>query len=632
MADAPNRLTIELEEKDIKKDLASIIEAMSRIRFEAIGNRNIPDETTEQYLHLTQRLAADMRALVTPSMIDNLQFLARSMDEDDALLFYDSMQDRYWSEVAPEFIMALEKAVIQLMGDRCTSLDYKHHIAQAVKYLGARSESPERREAIVNSIAPLHGPLRGSARQLFNAEYLDRFCNREGFDFGGGFSLTIPDLSEIIANAVHAARQLGYISMKVAVREDEYHAIEGRFPGMMPRHVNFGRRKDRVLVEVPLNKAPIEPSVDDCFDVLSGFVQSPTMFSYMRSFKPKELGKLLSEFDLGVVRRHVVNNLMSKGVRVAPNALNHTQNIDTLARAARDILEEHTRYPDIYGFSVMDKVAINGLVDDGTESNEEGIWTGSEGEIISIEDAYSIEFFDVRGTSGRQKPSLKGMIWDVETQFLRLDNKSSTEFPGWYERKPFDIGDVVEVTEDYDEEYDDDIHAGSKGRVIGHTYNVEFTWINAQDGTRLQGRKEDGIHHLYLDRVNKFDQEAIAEETEELIRKGLDASQINSSGRERIHFEQVSAGKTHGYVNAQDVGQYKRHTMLINHNGSSYVVSYFCSPDNEPRPKDIVKAVSDPKKPLRDTFTEAMEKAGAVYAHLAEFRDSKKVDEFELVG
>ncbi len=645
MTKVPKEIVIELEEEDVRKDLTSIIESMSSIRFEAINNKALSDERKEEYLHLTFRLASVMKSLATETMVNNLQFIATAMDNHEPLLFYDPVQDGYWQSTAPQFVAALERAVIHIMGDRCTSLDYKHHIAQAVKYLGAQSEEGARKDNIIGSISPLYGHVRGDARVLFNAQYINQFCQGKDFDFSGDFSLRLPNLSDIVASAVMAGRQLGYLTIQIGIDRGEYLEVEKKFPGTFPKEVEGRRLRDlfgrdanrRLIVEIPLNKAPIEPDAADYFAIVSDFLANPSLLPYVRGFRPEEIGNLLARFDYSKLKDEISKRLCKKGIKVDSSALDTNGNLEDLAARVKSILTERARYPDVFGFSVDDSVRINDLINQAGDC-EEYLWAGSEGVIDKIEPSVSIQFSDVRGPTGKPRHKLEGKIWDIENKYLSLVSESENKFPDWYKRPKFAVGDIVEVTSGLADEYDldepDDVCPGSRGKVIGFVYTVKFTkFVDKKGGVKeSDGKKDTEINQVYLDRAEPYKPSNVDDEVNRIIREGLEKILSDTKKEDKISFDFVMKGDVFGYINTQNMGgRYYKYTYFVNRNGISYAMSIIC-PEPKIDHKGVMALLTNDRKVLRDSFSDVVRQTNSSYAHVAEYRDARKVDEIEVIN
>ncbi len=154
MSGIPNFISIELEEKDVGKNVLEVLSSMSMIRNEKLKVREISEEGRDEYLHLTQRLASGIEALSDGFMVENLKAVVEELNSNMKLLDYDPFQDEYWKKNNPRAMEGLENILISLVKEDFNTLDTKHHIMQAIKYLGAAGEKDSERERIYGTIFP----------------------------------------------------------------------------------------------------------------------------------------------------------------------------------------------------------------------------------------------------------------------------------------------------------------------------------------------------------------------------------------------------------------------------------------------------------------------------------------------
>jgi len=76
----------------------------------------------------------------------------KQLDRNPALFAYDYLQDGFWRESEPEFTRSLDNIVISLEEDDFADLEDKHHLLNALKYLGSKDEELKKRLEIYDTI------------------------------------------------------------------------------------------------------------------------------------------------------------------------------------------------------------------------------------------------------------------------------------------------------------------------------------------------------------------------------------------------------------------------------------------------------------------------------------------------
>lgn len=158
MNQPPATINIELGDNDVKEDLVSIINAMSKIRAEAVKDKNFSDGQKDEYLHLVYRLASGIKAVADEQMIKRMQIIADRLNKNKSLSNYDPMQDGYWRDRENKFLDTLDNLLFCVVRDDFCNLDAKHHVLQAVRYLGVEETSLNDREEVYNTILPFQEP------------------------------------------------------------------------------------------------------------------------------------------------------------------------------------------------------------------------------------------------------------------------------------------------------------------------------------------------------------------------------------------------------------------------------------------------------------------------------------------
>jgi len=93
------KISIELNDKNVEENLAKVVNTMSRLRMEALSNKDFSDKQRDEYFHLVYRLASSMEALVNKDDINRMDFLLKRIDKDGRLMWYDFSQEDYWKRM-----------------------------------------------------------------------------------------------------------------------------------------------------------------------------------------------------------------------------------------------------------------------------------------------------------------------------------------------------------------------------------------------------------------------------------------------------------------------------------------------------------------------------------------------------
>lgn len=158
MNQPPSTMTVELDEHDLHKDFLEITESMGAIRNEGLRDRNIAEEKKNEYLHLAYRLVSNIKAQADEELVKKMQRVVQALEQNPPLINYDFMQDGFWREVLPDFTRQFDQVAIRLSGDDFRGLEEKHHLMNALKYLGTQEEPLERRLVIYDTVLPYNTP------------------------------------------------------------------------------------------------------------------------------------------------------------------------------------------------------------------------------------------------------------------------------------------------------------------------------------------------------------------------------------------------------------------------------------------------------------------------------------------
>ncbi len=225
----PSSMVIELEEKDIRSDIPKIVNAMSKIRAECIKSKNASESQKDEYLHLTYRLASGIKALADGPITERMGLIAENINKNPALLRYDPMQDGYWKRREGEFTKTLDDLLINCLRDDFHDTDSKHHVLQAIKYLGVEGASFKEREEVYSTILPFQKALLPDNRK---EKLIQRMFKRM---FGGQYKAeSLEDLIlrvDMVKNGfspelMDIAKEMGYTILRADIKKSEFDKIK----------------------------------------------------------------------------------------------------------------------------------------------------------------------------------------------------------------------------------------------------------------------------------------------------------------------------------------------------------------------------------------------------------------------
>ncbi len=221
----PKTLNIELSEEELHNDLNSIIFAMDGIRNEQINNNKVSEESKNEYLHLTYRLASIVRSFASdeknyPGLVDKMQTAVNELNNTPALVCYDVFQDEFWEKTSPKFTEALDGALIQLRGDMFSGLHEKHHLLNAIKYIAVEEEPLEAKVQIYNTILPFN--------DVSKIPYAEKTIKKLGKKIKiDGLKITAEQCDDL-DKLVKMAGYLGFHEVKAVVDIDEAQHFESK--------------------------------------------------------------------------------------------------------------------------------------------------------------------------------------------------------------------------------------------------------------------------------------------------------------------------------------------------------------------------------------------------------------------
>ncbi|MBI5066169.1 hypothetical protein HZA97_08090 [Candidatus Woesearchaeota archaeon] len=139
MSKPPKFIQVELNEKDVRENLVSILNGMQRIRQESITNLGATDEQKTDYLRLTGELAGCVKTLIKENNLQKqFEEITKSVENNLLLRSYDLLQEKFWQEQNPEFKQKLEGTTAALLGEDFVSLTQAYHLFQALKLASAK--------------------------------------------------------------------------------------------------------------------------------------------------------------------------------------------------------------------------------------------------------------------------------------------------------------------------------------------------------------------------------------------------------------------------------------------------------------------------------------------------------------
>ena len=160
------KVDIEFSEGDVNGNMAKITEVMERLRREGQATGELSYEKKNEYLHLAYRLASCIEALSDKEMVEKMNEVVKQFDKSSLFFAYDFAQDNFWRENEQEFSKNLDRIVIGLAGDNFSGLEDKHHILNALKYLGSANEPLEKRLEVYDTILPVNNLSREKYRGI----------------------------------------------------------------------------------------------------------------------------------------------------------------------------------------------------------------------------------------------------------------------------------------------------------------------------------------------------------------------------------------------------------------------------------------------------------------------------------
>ena len=233
MTEAPKVVVLELEDKDVEGDISKIIKSMSEIRAETMTDRKLSDTQRDEYLHLAYRLASGIEGIADNGMFSKMQRITKILEKNNILLSYDPLQDGYWKKREKEFVQTLDDLLFSVVKDDFETIETKHHVLQAVKYLAVEGSPFKEREEVYDTILPFHGPSK-----LENNDFGRKLLGKL---FGNQYNVSSLEELTLYVDASHdgftediikLAEEMGYTKLRVDMKEDDLKKLKTRFKGV----------------------------------------------------------------------------------------------------------------------------------------------------------------------------------------------------------------------------------------------------------------------------------------------------------------------------------------------------------------------------------------------------------------
>ena len=224
----PSRLTVELDEQDVKSDIVKIIDSMSKIRLESLKNSQLSDEQKDEYLHLTYRLTSGIAGLSDQKLIERMEYIIKSMEKDPRLLHYDYMQDNYWKRDNQKFNRTLDKVVISVLGDNLHTLEDKHHVLQAIKFLGVTESPFEEKERIYGTILPFNGRVKNPRKRNKLSDLIGKiFGYSYRIEEDTEFNIKVNDIDpEFLEDIIREVQDYGYKALETVMTKADFDRLK----------------------------------------------------------------------------------------------------------------------------------------------------------------------------------------------------------------------------------------------------------------------------------------------------------------------------------------------------------------------------------------------------------------------
>lgn len=180
--------------------LVHILDRMNVLR----TSINPSNEQKNEYLALAQDAAHFIENDSRKVIQQKVEHLKEIRDALPALYGYDDSYDRFWNEQQPQFAQVADELVIQLLGDQFRGFTDKHHVMNAIKYMGSEEFSKQKRWPIYDIILP----ALGKANESIDTFLQEMFKPTKPFQNAQGImqANTACELEALLASAEYGSR------------------------------------------------------------------------------------------------------------------------------------------------------------------------------------------------------------------------------------------------------------------------------------------------------------------------------------------------------------------------------------------------------------------------------------------
>lgn len=260
----PSQVHIDLEESDVIRDIADVVDAMQKIRFETEETGKGSNSQKDEYVHLVQRLASCMDGLTDPKITSLIKTVVKEFDKNPQLLEYDPRQDAHWMKRNPSFVTSLDKLVISALRENLNTMDAKHHFAQAFKYAGSLEKPQAEKERIYATLLPFQAvvPLNneGSILQRLRSAI---FGEKYVVETEDPLTLKVDRWGYAFEEIMRFAQERGYATIKIAsMYKDDFMEQKDKLPVVDAKVLKNDTDLYEVQLKVPQDYVSIPKAHD----------------------------------------------------------------------------------------------------------------------------------------------------------------------------------------------------------------------------------------------------------------------------------------------------------------------------------------------------------------------------------
>ncbi len=192
---------------------------MSQIRERTIINPEMTGSEKDSYMLLARRLGRKLSETGNQFIDGHVTSLRQKIGKDEATWSYDPVQDIHWRKKDRKFVSSLEELLVAIVFDDFHTLDAKHHLMQAIKYL--ESQEPyfaEKEDAIFDTILPYLGGVPLDNRKGGGKKFLDyMFSTKYEVERKDPSTILVGADPKILGSLINEARDMGYSNMQIVL-------------------------------------------------------------------------------------------------------------------------------------------------------------------------------------------------------------------------------------------------------------------------------------------------------------------------------------------------------------------------------------------------------------------------------